>query len=236
MTLSMILIASVFVAGLLSFFSPCIFPILPVYLGILLDANDSRSVSLFGKKFYWYGIVKTLVFIFGLSTIFVILGYGAGFLGNILYAAWFRYLLGILVIVLGIHQMELVTIKRLQFQKSLSFSKAKTRHGLLNAFLLGITFSFGWTPCVGPVLSSVLALVASGGSGAWQGGLLMFIYTLGLGIPFLLLSFASGLVLKQFNKIKPHMVLLKKIGGLLIIMMGVLLITGQFNFLAGLFG
>ncbi|QET83272.1 cytochrome c biogenesis protein CcdA [Streptococcus dysgalactiae] len=236
MTLSIVLIASVFAAGLLSFFSPCIFPVLPVYLGILLDADDSKTITIFGKKLYWYGIVKTLAFIFGLSTIFVILGYGAGFLGNILYAVWFRYLLGALVIILGIHQMGLITIKSLQFQKSLTFHNNKNRNGLFNAFILGLTFSFGWTPCVGPVLSSVLALVASGGNGAWQGGLLMIVYTLGLGIPFLLLSFASGFVLKHFNKLKPHMFLLKKVGGVLIIIMGILLMTGTLNNLAQLFG
>lgn len=87
MELTMLLMVSVFIAGLLSFFSPCIFPVLPVYLGILLDSDDSRSITIFGKKLYWYGIVKTLAFISGLSTIFIILGYGAGLLGNILYAA-----------------------------------------------------------------------------------------------------------------------------------------------------
>ncbi|HGA4417067.1 TPA: thiol-disulfide oxidoreductase-associated membrane protein CcdA2 [Streptococcus pyogenes] len=236
MTLSLVLMVSVFGAGLLSFFSPCIFPVLPVYLGILLDADDSKTITIFGKKLYWYGIVKTLAFIFGLSTIFVILGYGAGFLGNILYAVWFRYLLGALVIILGIHQMGLITIKSLQFQKSLTFHNNKNRNGLFNAFILGLTFSFGWTPCVGPVLSSVLALVASGGNGAWQGGVLMIIYTLGLGIPFLLISFASGIVLKQFNKLKPHILLLKEVGGVLIIVMGILLMTGTLNNLAQLFG
>lgn len=84
------------------------------------------------------------------------------FLGNILYAVWFRYFLGALVIILGIHQMGFITIKSLQFQKSLTFHNNKNRNGLFNAFILGLTFSFGWTPCVGPVLSSVLALVASG--------------------------------------------------------------------------
>ncbi|HEL0522442.1 TPA: thiol-disulfide oxidoreductase-associated membrane protein CcdA2 [Streptococcus equi subsp. zooepidemicus] len=235
MELTMLLMVSVFIAGLLSFFSPCIFPVLPVYLGILLDSDDSRSITIFGKKLYWYGIVKTLAFISGLSTIFVILGYGAGLLGNILYAVWFRYLLGAFVILLGIHQMEIVTIKKLQFQKSVAFQNRKDRNAILNAFLLGITFSFGWTPCVGPVLSSVLALAASGGSGAWQGGLLMIIYTLGLGLPFLLLSFASGIVLKHFNKLKPHIPLLKKLGGLLIVVMGLLLMTGNLNSLSGLF-
>ena len=89
---------------------------------------------------------------------------------------------------------------------------------------------------MGPVLSSVLALVASGGNGAWQGGVLMIIYTLGLGIPFLLISFASGIVLKHFNKLKPHMLLLKKVGGALIIVMGILLMTGTLNNLAQFFG
>lgn len=125
MEVSFIFVFSVFAAGVLSFFSPCIFPVLPVYLGILLDSDDSRTVTIFGKKIYWYGVVKTLAFILGLSTIFVILGYGAGFLGNILYAAWFRYLLGAIVILLGIHQMELITIKKLQFQKSFQFQNKK---------------------------------------------------------------------------------------------------------------
>ncbi|VHM41230.1 exotoxin type C [Streptococcus pyogenes] len=110
MTLSLVLMVSVFGAGLLSFFSPCIFPVLPVYLGILLDADDSKTITIFGKKLYWYGIVKTLAFIFGLSTIFVILGYGAGFLGNILYAVWFRYLLGVfgLFYILNSHTGEYI--------------------------------------------------------------------------------------------------------------------------------
>lgn len=81
----------------------------------------------------------------------------------------------------------------------------------------------------------MLALAASGGSGAWQGGFLMIIYTLGLGLPFLLLSFASGIVLKHFNKLKPHIPLLKKLGGLLIVVMGLLLMTGNLNSLSGLF-
>lgn len=116
MTLSLVLMVSVFGAGLLSFFSPCIFPVLPVYLGILLDADDSKTITIFGKKLYWYGIVKTLAFIFGLSTIFVILGYGAGFLGNILYAVWFRYLLGALVIILGFIRCTSLPLRAYNFK------------------------------------------------------------------------------------------------------------------------
>ena len=93
---------SVFLAGVLSFFSPCILPLMPVYVGILLDSERVKTVRIFGRDISWYGLVKTLCFIAGLSTVFLILGYGAGALGQVLYAPWFRYLLGGIVILLGI--------------------------------------------------------------------------------------------------------------------------------------
>lgn len=233
---SLLFFLSVFLAGILSFFSPCILPLMPVYVGILLDSEHPRTVRFLGREISWYGLIKTLCFIAGLSTVFLVLGYGAGALGQVLYAPWFRYLLGGIVILLGIHQMGLINIQQLQKQKSLQLKKNEKRSDLLNAFLLGITFSFGWTPCVGPVLSSVLAIAASGGNGALQGGLLMLVYTLGLALPFLALALASGFVLRHFSKLKPYMGLLKKIGGALIILMGILLMLGNLNILASLFG
>ena len=226
---------SVFLAGILSFFSPCILPLMPVYVGILLDSEHEKTVHIFGKDVSWYGLVKTLCFIAGLSTVFLILGYGAGALGQVLYAPWFRYLLGGIVILLGIHQMGLINLQQLQKQKSIQLKKDEKRNEFFNAFLIGVTFSFGWTPCVGPVLSSVLALAASGGNGALQGALLMLVYTLGLALPFLLLALASGWVLQRFAKLKPHMGTLKKIGGALIVLMGILLMLGNLNSLASLF-
>ena len=227
---------SVFLAGVLSFFSPCIFPLLPVYVGILLDDQDNEKYfSLFGKKVAWSGLIRTLCFIAGISLIFFILGFGAGFLGNLLYATWFRYAMGTIIILLGLHQMEIFHFKKLEVQKRISLKKS-TSNRYLSAFLLGITFSFGWTPCIGPILSSVLALAASGGNGAVQGALLTLIYTLGMSLPFLILALASGIVMPYFSKIKPHMLLLKKIGGFLIILMGILLMLGQLNALSGLLG
>ena len=156
--ISIVFLISVFLAGILSFFSPCILPLLPVYVGILLDTDEPRTITIFGKKIAWYGIIKTLFFIAGLSVVFLILGYGAGFLGKVLYTEWFRYVLGAIVVFLGVHQMELINFKLLQRQKSVQLKKDKNRNDFYNAFLLGVTFSFGWTPCVGPVLSSVLAI------------------------------------------------------------------------------
>ena len=132
--------------------------------------------------------------------------------------------------------MELINIKQLQFQKNVEFKKDSRRNDFLSAFLLGVSFSFGWTPCIGPVLSSVLALAASGGNGAVQGALLTLVYTLGMALPFLILALASSFVMRYFSKIKPYMGLMKKIGGALIIFMGILLMLGQLNALSGIFG
>lgn len=137
---------SVFLAGVLSFFSPCILPLMPVYVGILLDSERVKTVRIFGRDISWYGLVKTLCFIAGLSTVFLILGYGAGALGQVLYAPWFRYLLGGIVILLGIHQMEVINLRQLQKQKTIQLKKNRERNEFFNAFLIGVTFSFGWIP------------------------------------------------------------------------------------------
>lgn len=230
---SALYVVTVFLGGVLSFFSPCIFPLLPVYAGILLDGDRKRHVKLGRFRLEWFSLLKTLCFMAGLSLIFVILGYGAGFLGQLLYTDWFSYVLGGLVIILGLHQMGLLQLSFLQFQKGLTYKRSEG-HELFSSFLLGLTFSLGWSPCVGPILSTVLALAASGGSGAVQGGLLMLVYTLGLSVPFLLLALASDLVLAHFGKLKPYLGLMKKIGGALIVLMGILLMFGQLNSLIGL--
>ena len=101
--------------------------------------------------------------------------------------------------------------------------------GYGEAFLLGLTFSFGWTPCVGPVLGSVLAIAVSGEHSAWYGGFLTAVYTLGMALPFLVLALASSWALKYMNRVKKHMIFLKKCGGILIILMGIVLMTGNMN-------
>lgn len=228
-----IYIGSVFIAGLLSFFSPCIFPLLPVYMGVLTEDAGKTSFTIGSKTIYMKPIVKTLCFIFGLSTVFITLGYGASLLGNILYHPTLPIVMGILVIILGLHQAEFIQLAPLQKQKSLQVSTSK--NGYLSSFLLGFGFSFGWTPCIGPVLSAILALSASGGQNQFIGAWFMFVYTVGLSLPFLILSFTSSLLMTYFVKIKIHMLTLKRIGGILIILMGILLMFGQLNQITALF-
>lgn len=219
---------SVFLAGILSFFSPCILPLLPVYTGVLLDDKDGAQASSGKFSISVTSLLRTLAFIAGISFIFILLGYGAGFLGDLLYASWFQYLTGAIIILLGLHQMEILHFKGLYKEKRLQLQgQGQNGKGYSQAFLLGLTFSFAWTPCVGPVLGSVLALAASGGSGAWQGAGLMLVYTLGLALPFLLLALTSSYVLKHFRKLHPYLGILKKVGGFLIIVMGFLVLFGN---------
>ncbi|HEX0972494.1 TPA: thiol-disulfide oxidoreductase-associated membrane protein CcdA2 [Streptococcus pneumoniae] len=227
---------SVFLAGILSFFSPCILPLLPVYTGVLLDDKDGAQASSGKFSISVTSLLRTLAFIAGISFIFILLGYGAGFLGDLLYASWFQYLTGAIIILLGLHQMEILHFKGLYKEKRLQLQgQGQNGKGYSQAFLLGLTFSFAWTPCVGPVLGSVLALAASGGSGAWQGAGLMLVYTLGLALPFLLLALTSSYVLKHFRKLHPYLGILKKVGGFLIIVMGLLVLFGNALILSQLF-
>ncbi|HIG0456940.1 thiol-disulfide oxidoreductase-associated membrane protein CcdA2 [Streptococcus pneumoniae] len=227
---------SVFLAGILSFFSPCILPLLPVYTGVLLDDKDGAQASSGKFSISVTSLLRTMAFIAGISFIFILLGYGAGFLGDLLYASWFQYLTGAIIILLGLHQMEILHFKGLYKEKRLQLQgQGQNGKGYSQAFLLGLTFSFAWTPCVGPVLGSVLALAASGGSGAWQGAGLMLVYTLGLALPFLLLALTSSYVLKHFRKLHPYLGILKKVGGFLIIVMGLLVLFGNASILSQLF-
>ena len=207
-------IGAVYVAGLLSFFSPYIFPLLPVYIGML---------STSGKK----SIIKTVVFVIGLSTSFVLLGFGAGSIGSFLMSKTFRVISGVVVIIFGIIQMEILKIPFLERTKLVDI-KGKENDSIWGAFLLGFTFSLGWTPCVGPILASIL-FISSGGGNPYYGVLMMFIYVLGLATPFVILSLSSKYVLAKVSAIKKHLGIMKKIGGLLIIIMGILLLTDKLS-------
>ncbi|MDE4022865.1 cytochrome c biogenesis protein CcdA, partial [Glaesserella parasuis] len=204
-----LLISSVFLAGLASFLSPCIFPIVPIYFGILSKG---------GKK-----VLNTLLFIMGLSLTFVSLGFSFGFLGDLLLNDITRVIAGIIVIILGIHQLGIIKINFLE-QTKLVEIKTNGKSASVEAFVLGLTFSLGWTPCIGPILASVLALSGDEGS-ALYGGAMMFVYVLGLALPFIIFSFFSDELLKRAKSLNKHLDKFKIIGGTLIILMGLLLIT-----------
>lgn len=206
-----IFLSSVYLAGILSFFSPCIFPLLPVYFGILGDGEKSS-------------ILKTILFVLGLSICFVLLGFGAGTLGDLLMSDTFRVIGGFIVIFFGLFQMDLIRISFLNRTKLLELNSQG--NGVWSAFLLGFSFSLGWTPCIGPVLASIL-FISSGGGSATYGAFLMGVYVMGLATPFLIFSLSSKYFLSKTNFIKKHLEKIKKVSGALIVIMGILLLTNK---------
>lgn len=224
-----LMFGTVFAAGLLSFFNPCILPLIPVYFGILTDFPDEHGKPLDPtRKNIWQTLLLTVVFLAGLSFTFIVLGFGAGTLSVLLNHPVFRIVGGILMILFGLTQMGLIPLSNILETVNLNVAD-RARTPYLRALLLGLTISLGWIPCIGPVLAAVLILAAQAGT-AFRGGFLMGAYTLGLAIPFLLIALFSSLILRRISALNRLTPLFKKIGGLLLVVMGVLMFLNKTAF------
>lgn len=222
----------VFVEGILSFLSPCVLPILPVYLAILakskavdeeIDLYENGEVN---RASQFILLRNTFLFVLGIATTFFILGLGIGAFRTFIneYKRYFLMGGGLFVLIMGFFYIGDLNIPFLQRERK--FHMEVKEMNPLVAYLLGFTFSFGWTPCIGPLLASVLVLASTSGS-SMTGFILIGVYTLGFIIPFLLLAIFSKKMLKLLNSIKLKMGLLQKIGGYLLLIMGfVLLVNG----------
>jgi cytochrome c-type biogenesis protein len=220
----------VFMEGVLSFFSPCVIPLIPVYMSYL--AGNAKQTLEDGSIVYQRNKVflQTVFFVLGISSAFFILGMSFTALGTFFKTnqMLFTRIGGILIILLGLVQVGFLELKFLQKERRFHLSIGERKMNPLVAFLMGFTFSFAWTPCIGPALSSVL-IMASSSSNSLQGNLLVLVYALGFVIPFLLLGLFTTQVL---NFLKKHQKLLKytvKAGGVLLIIIGIMTFTGWMN-------
>ncbi|MBQ4472891.1 MAG: redoxin domain-containing protein, partial [Lachnospiraceae bacterium] len=222
---------TVFVQGLLSFFSPCVLPLLPVYIGYLSGGtttkNEEGTIVYNRRKV----MINTLFFVLGISVAFFLLGLGFSALGLFFRQNQmvFARIGGVIVILFGLYQLGVFgTSAVLGSERRLPVSLEKLSMSPVTALLLGFLFSFSWTPCVGPVLSSVL-LMASTAKSSGLGFLLIGVYTLGFVLPFLAAGLFTTTILGLFQKHRNVVRYTVKIGGVLLILMGLAMVTGKMN-------
>lgn len=225
---------TVFLQGVISFFSPCVLPLVPLYVSYL--AGGAKTVEEDGTVRYPRGrvMLNTLFFVIGVSFAFFLLGFGfsaAGrfFSGN---RVLFARIGGVIIILFGLYQLGLFGSRVLGQKHQLPFKLDKLAMNPLTALLLGFTFSFAWTPCVGPALTSVL-LMASSASSSMAGFFLIGIYTLGFVLPFLAVGLFTGTLLDFFKKHRKVVQYTAKVGGVLLILMGIMMFTGWMNGITG---
>lgn len=219
------------VMGVISFASPCILPLIPSYVsyitGISYDELASRESR---KKNMQITLLHSLVFVAGFSIIFVLLGATASLAGSILsqYLDVIRVVGGVLIIIMGVFVMDVINIPFLQREAKLHL---KTRPaGYIGTLVVGMVFGAGWTPCTGPFLGSVLALAMTSET-LGSGMTLLMLYSLGLGIPFILSAIAISAFLSSFSRLKKHFKAIKIISGIILIIMGVLLLLDKMTIL-----
>jgi cytochrome c-type biogenesis protein len=219
-----ITLPAAFLAGLISFFSPCVLPLAPVYLGYITGTAVSQLDS--SKRLTT--LLHALFFVLGFGVLFVALGATAGLLGSLLYPIlpYLTKIGGVILIIFGLHLTGLITIPFLAAEKRLEVDTGD-RKNYWSSFLVGLVFAAGWTPCVGPVLSGILMLAADSATVA-RGATLLAFYTLGLGLPFLMVAALVDIAVPALRKAGRFLRIVSIIGGVLLIAMGFLLLTGLF--------
>jgi len=222
-------------AGLISFISPCVLPIVPGYLSFISGINVAQMKDGDKPKGLARRVgITSLAFVLGFSTVFVTLGAAATLVGYYLqrYKRELGMAGGLVIIILGLHTAGILPIKWLLYEKR---AEVRTRPmGLVGAYVVGLAFAFGWTPCIGPILGAIL-LYASQQATVTEGVLLLSAYSLGLGIPFVLSGLAINEFFAAFGRIRRHMKAVEYVSGALLVGVGLLLLTNRLAVLAQYF-
>jgi cytochrome c-type biogenesis protein len=216
------------VAGILSFLSPCILPLVPVYIANIAGASALTPAVAERRRV----VLHTISFIVGFSLVFIALGASLGLLGAMAPFVLLYKIAGALLIVFGIFLAVSAKVPWLNYEKRLNFTGVRGT-GYLRSLVIGAVFSLGWTPCVGPILGSILALAASSQT-AWQGVYLLLAYCLGLGLPFIAVSLALGAASRFIRWLSRHAFVTSIVAAVLLISIGVLMLTGYLEYLSAL--
>jgi cytochrome c-type biogenesis protein len=217
-----------FLAGILSFVSPCVLPLVPAYLANLAGSTAIESET---RRSRWPAFFHSLCFVLGFTIIFVGLGASVGLLGTVITAQAniLRYVAGSAIVLMGLFIILSLKIPWLNYEKRLHFNTARNP-GYLRSVLIGAAFALGWTPCVGPVLGSILALAWSAHD-VWLGAQLLIVYSMGMGIPFIIIGLAWGAVMPLWKTINKHLGIISIVSGALLIILGILILTDNLSWL-----
>jgi cytochrome c-type biogenesis protein len=216
-----------FSAGVLSFLSPCVLPLVPSYLGFLTGMT-ADEVS--GRRHL--AVIHALLFVAGFSLIFILLGASATALGKALnyYKDWIQRIGGVLIILFGLVCLDVIKLGFLKQEKRFQLKDKPV--GFLGSVLVGVAFGAGWTPCIGPILGSVLGLAATEADLS-KGVLLLAMYSAGLALPFILAALALDRFFNWFQRFRRYLPWVLRVSGILLILVGLLMVTGSFTRLAG---
>ena len=218
-------------AGLLSFLSPCVLPLVPPYLVYLAGTSLERFADAEPEpRVRWETVGAACLFVAGFSTVFVALGASASVFGSLIraYADKLAMVAGVVIIVMGLHFLGVTRIALMYREKRMEIPKPV---GLWGAYVMGLAFAFGWTPCIGPILAGILAIAGTQET-VGQGVRLLAVYSAGLGLPFLLTAFAINQFFTVFKRIRKHYHLIEIISGLLLVLIGLLIFTNRFTLIA----
>lgn len=231
-----------FLAGMLTFISPCVLPLIPAYLSYVSGLSvssmkDSQSLT-WRQKLH---ILKaSLMFVAGFSVVFILLGASmAQLVGNIFMYDWVKWIAGGIIIIFGLHIMHVITLPFLNYQVRAEFGDANKCEAqgrwkriacAFAPFLLGLSFALGWSPCIGPIFAAIVSMAAQEET---KGMLLMTVYTAGLGIPFILSALLVSSAIGFMNKIKRYFLIIERVAGGLLVLIGVGIITGGLGKITG---
>jgi cytochrome c-type biogenesis protein len=215
-------------AGLLSFFSPCVLPLIPAYLCFLGGASLDELTAEEGvdKETSKRVFISALSFVLGFATVFILMGASASALSRIVieHMDTLSYIAGTVIVLFGFHYMGLFKISFLNFEKRFHIDNKPS--GIVGSYILGLAFAFGWTPCVGPILATIL-MVAAGGDSIWYGTSLLSAYAAGIGVPFLIAALAVKPFMSFMARFKRHLHKVEVAIGILLVITGVAILTGS---------
>ncbi len=218
-------------AGLASFLSPCVLALVPAYLGYLGGWSVSPSGEMIENR--WLTFRHGVAFVLGFSAVFVVMGMAASAIGALLFDSrqWLARIGGVAIIIFGLHTMGVIRIPFLDFDTRKQY-RPNPGLGLLSSALMGVFFSAGWSPCVGPVLGAVLGIAATGADVS-RGAILLSAYSFGMAVPFLLAALGIGSITELMRRHSKVIRILSIITGVILVIIGVMLLTGTLHLLAG---